>query len=158
LPLKWIALSTRSNGGANGSESNRLFIFIPASGGRARRQTTFTKAGLNFPKMNTHLQPWAKAMEKLVLKKLRDIGGTGNAREIAQAIEQPLENVSPRLNALSHAGLIRDTGQRESVGRGRPLIVWTLNGNSQEVADEIAAEFNIKPKPEQPAWFARYGQ
>ena len=37
-----------------------------------------------------------------------------------------MENVSPRLNALAHELLIRDTGRRESVGRGRPLIVWTV--------------------------------
>ena len=57
---------------------------------------------------------------------MKTIGGTANAREIAQAIAQPMENVSPRLNELSRAGLIRDTGRRESTGRGRPLIVWTV--------------------------------
>jgi predicted ArsR family transcriptional regulator len=73
-----------------------------------------------------HLQPWARGLETLCLKKLKEIGGTGNAREIAQAIQQPLGNVSPRLNALAAQLLIRDTGQRESEGRGRPLIVWTV--------------------------------
>ena len=75
---------------------------------------------------NNHLKPWARGLETLCLKKLKEIGGTGNAREIAQCIEQPMENVSPRLNALAHELLIRDTGRRESVGRGRPLIVWTV--------------------------------
>jgi predicted ArsR family transcriptional regulator len=75
---------------------------------------------------NNHLKPWARGLETLCLKKIKEIGGTGNARELAQCIQQPMENVSPRLNALAHAGLIRDTGQRESAGRGRPLIVWTV--------------------------------
>ena len=65
-------------------------------------------------------------MESLCLKKLKDIGGTGNARELSQALEQPMENISPRLNALALAGLIRDTGRRDSVGRGRPLVIWTV--------------------------------
>jgi len=65
-------------------------------------------------------------METLCLKKLKEIGGTGNARELAQCLNQPMENISPRLNALAHELLIRDTGQRTSVGRGRPLIVWTV--------------------------------
>ena len=87
-----------------------------------------SNSGLNTPKnmSNNHLKPWARGLETLCLKKLKEIGGTGNAREIAQAINQPMENVSPRLNALAHELLIRDTGRRESVGRGRPLIVWTV--------------------------------
>ena len=62
----------------------------------------------------------------LCLKKLKDIGGTGNARELAQALNQPMANISPRLNELSHAGMIRDTGSKVSVGRGRPLIVYVV--------------------------------
>ena len=99
-------------------------------------------------------------MEKLVLKKLRDIGGTGTAREIAREIAQPLENVSPRLNSLAHAGLIRDTGTRESVGRGRPLIVWTISdpAASQLAADPIATNDAVGLETaEQPEWFIRYG-
>lgn len=73
-----------------------------------------------------HLQPWARGLETLCLKKLKQIGGTGNARELSQALDQPMENISPRLNALARALLIRDTGQRSSVGRGRPLVTWTV--------------------------------
>jgi len=75
---------------------------------------------------NNHLKPWARGLETLCLKKLKEIGGTGNAREIAQAINQPMENVSPRLTALAGELLIRDTGQRTSLGRGRPLVEWTV--------------------------------
>jgi predicted ArsR family transcriptional regulator len=84
--------------------------------------------GQNTPKKmpNNHLKPWARGLETLCLKKLKEIGGTGNAREIAQCLDQPLENISPRLNALAHELLVRDTGRRESAGRGRPLIVWTV--------------------------------
>jgi len=37
-----------------------------------------------------------------------------------------MENVSPRLTALAGELLIRDTGQRTSLGRGRPLVEWTV--------------------------------
>src|ERR1019366_9119767 len=76
--------------------------------------------------MHQQIRPWAKGMETLCLKKLKDIGGTGNARELAQCLNQEMGNISPRLTALAHAQLIRDTGERVSVGRGRPLVVYTV--------------------------------
>ena len=106
---------------------------------------------------NNHLKPWARGLETLCLKKLKEIGGTGNAREIAQAINQPMENVSPRLNALAGELLIRDTGGRESAGRGRPLIVWTVTdagwntftGGQREAFTEMRVA--ALPKLEQPS-------
>jgi len=93
-------------------------------------------------------------MESLCLKKLKEIGGTGNARELAQCLEQPMGNISPRLNALALAGLIRDTGSRDSVGRGRPLVNYTVTEKGWETfsgkttfADVRAA---LAPKLQQP--------
>jgi len=96
-----------------------------------------------------HHQPWAKGLETLCLKKMKDCGGTANAREIAQAVQQPIENVSPRLNELSRAGLIRDTGGRESVGRGRPLIIWTVTDAGWDcfTGKDIAAAKVPAPAP-----------
>ena len=102
-------------------------------------------------------------MESLCLKKLKDIGGTGNARELAQALDQPMANISPRLRALELAGLIRDTGRRESVGRGRPLKVYVVCDRVQTIpspvtvqgeteAQKFARVFNAAP-----AWFKNYG-
>ena len=76
--------------------------------------------------MSPHQKPWAKGLESLCLIKLKELGGTATAHTLAAAILQPMANVSPRLNALAIAGLVRDTGRRVSEGRGRPLIVWTL--------------------------------
>ena len=73
-----------------------------------------------------HQKPWAKGLESLCLIKLKELGGTATAHSLAAAILQPMGNVSPRMNALAIAGLVRDTGSRVSEGRGRPLIVWTL--------------------------------
>jgi predicted ArsR family transcriptional regulator len=103
-------------------------------------------------------------MESLCLKKLKELGGSATAREIADAIKQPLENVSPRMNALALAGEIRDSGERVSVGRGRPLKVWTMRDDNKTKSalpnprfGADADENNPRPRIDEPSWFSKYG-
>lgn len=69
---------------------------------------------------------WQRGLERLCLKKLKDYGGHGTARQIAADLGKEMGLISPRLSVLAKEGLIYDSGARAGAGRGRPLVVWRV--------------------------------
>ncbi len=107
-----------------------------------------------------HTAAWAKGLEKLCLTKLHQLGGQATARAVATALGKEMNLISPRFSALCAEGKVRDTGRRESVGRGRPLKVWAVcSGEKRDAVKPFVRPLEPAAIDDnEPAWFSRYGQ
>ncbi len=104
-----------------------LFSYVPA-----RRSDPETSHGAGVA-IDQHLP----ALERLVLKALRDRGTAGaTSEEIADDLDLPRVTVSPRLRPLANKGLIRDSNTRRPGLSGRPGIVWVIENHRIEGAIE----------------------
>ena len=108
--------------------------------------------------MKDEIRPWAKALRGLCLKKLRDFGGKGTARQICDDTGKSVEIVTPRLTELAALRVIRDTGERVPVGRGRPQKVWALVDLNPDFDPDcdIPENRNVTHQ-DAPEWFQRFG-
>jgi hypothetical protein len=105
--------------------------------------------------MNPNL-PWAKGLEALVLKKLNEMGGRGTSRDVATATGFEMNLLCPRFTRLAGEGKIQDSGQRRSVGRGRPQVVW-LVCDAPAQASRRDRPATVTDQDDAPAWFKRFG-
>ena len=101
-----------------------------------------------------HTAAWAIGLEKLCLTKLKQLGGVGTARDVATALGKDMGLISPRFSALASQGKVRDTGRRESHGKGRPLKVWSVCDGAPTVTYQAKPR---NPENDAPAWFKNYG-
>lgn len=104
------------------------------------------------PKANA----WTKGLQSLCLKKLREFGGKGTARQICDNTGHASELIAPRMNELAALGVIRDTGERINIGRGRPQTVWALV-DADTAPRRVTGPGEVTEGNEAPAWFKKFG-
>lgn len=96
-------------------------------------------------------------LRTLVLMHLKKFGGRATAREVADSIGKPLNNIWPRFTDLVKQGSIRDTGLRVH-GKGRPQVIWADTETTQPVNDKLAHDLpNVTCQADAPGWFKNFG-
>ena len=69
---------------------------------------------------------WAAGLRRRAVAYLSARGDELTADQLAQRFNVSPAALRPRMTELSRLGMIRDTGRRVSVGRGRPAVVWAI--------------------------------